>query len=313
VKNVFILVIALLTAIVPSARGQETTGAIAGRVVGPDQSALPGVTVTVTGAQGVKTASAPENQYLLDGVNITNGGYGALASYSIVFGSRRNATPYDFIEQVQVKTGGYEAELGQATGGVINVVTKSGSHAFNMISQPAHSHLNVALAFDAGAAPAFEAAVAEEAARVWAPYGIALDESPADSPCHSGSITLHVAMAQTPDPGTNPHALGSIVFTGGAPEPSISLYVATAADLVSIATRSDPSHWPVAYRDVLLSRVLGRALAHEIGHYVLNARTHSESGLMRAVQPVTELMEFRDTNLALSPADAATLCKVLMN
>jgi hypothetical protein len=155
--------------------------------------------------------------------------------------------------------------------------------------------------------------VAEEAARVWAPYGIALDESPADSPCHTGTITLHVAMAQTPGPGTNPHALGSIVFTGGAPEPRVSLYVATAADLVSTATHNDPSHWPVAYHDAILSRVLGRALAHEIGHYILNQREHSTSGLMRAVQPVTELMEFRDTNLALSPGDVVILCKVVIN
>ena len=182
-----------------------------------------------------------------------------------------------------------------------------------MISQPAPPRLHVPLAFDAGATPAFEAAVAEEAARVWAPYGIALEKSPADSPCHSGTVTLHIAMAQTPDRGTNPHALGSIVFAEGAPERRISLYVATAADLVSAATHNDPSHWPVAYRDAILSRVLGRALAHEIGHYVLNARTHSESGLMRAVQPVAELMELRDTNLALSPADVATLSKVLMS
>ena len=74
-------------------------------------------------------SSGLENQYVVDGVNITNGGYGALGSYSIVFGSLGNGTPYDFMEEVQVKTGGYEAEFGQATGGVINVVTKSGSNA----------------------------------------------------------------------------------------------------------------------------------------------------------------------------------------
>jgi hypothetical protein len=34
------------------------------------------------------------------------------------------------MQEVQVKTGGYEAEFGQATGGVINVVTKSGSNLF---------------------------------------------------------------------------------------------------------------------------------------------------------------------------------------
>jgi len=76
----------------------------------------------------VSGSSGLENQYIVDGVNITNGGYGALGSYSIVFGSLGNGTPYDFMQEVQVKTGGYEAEFGESTGGVINVVTKSGSN-----------------------------------------------------------------------------------------------------------------------------------------------------------------------------------------
>ena len=76
----------------------------------------------------IEGSSGLENQYVVDGVNITNGGFGALGSYSIVFGSLGNGTPYDFMQEVQVKTGGYEAEFGQATGGVINVVTKSGSN-----------------------------------------------------------------------------------------------------------------------------------------------------------------------------------------
>src|SRR6266850_227717 len=81
-----------------------------------------------TANPSVSGASGLENQYVVDGVNITNGGYGALGSYSIVFGSLGNGTPYDFMQEVQVKTGGYEAEFGESTGGVINVVTKSGSN-----------------------------------------------------------------------------------------------------------------------------------------------------------------------------------------
>jgi hypothetical protein len=76
----------------------------------------------------IEGSSGLENQYVIDGVNITNGGYGALGSYSIVFGSLGNGTPYDFIQEVQVKTAGYEAEFGQSTGGVVNVVTKSGTN-----------------------------------------------------------------------------------------------------------------------------------------------------------------------------------------
>ncbi len=78
----------------------------------------------------ISGGSGLDNQYVVDGVNVTNQGYGALGSYSIIFGSLGNSTPFDFIKEIQVKTGGYEAEYGQSTGGVVNVVTKSGSNNF---------------------------------------------------------------------------------------------------------------------------------------------------------------------------------------
>jgi outer membrane receptor protein involved in Fe transport len=79
----------------------------------------------------ISGGSGLENQYVVDGANVTNAGYGGLGSYSIVFGSLGNATPYDFVKEIQVKTGGYEAEYGQATGGVVNVITKSGTNQYH--------------------------------------------------------------------------------------------------------------------------------------------------------------------------------------
>jgi hypothetical protein len=76
----------------------------------------------------VSGASGLENQYIVDGVNITNPGYGALGSYSIVLGSLGTGVTFDFIQEVQVKTAGYEAQYGQATGGVVSVVTKTGTN-----------------------------------------------------------------------------------------------------------------------------------------------------------------------------------------
>ena len=72
--------------------------------------------------------SGLENQYVVDGINITNTGYGAIGSYSIVFGSLGSGVTFDFVKEIQVKTGGYEAEFGQSTGGVVNVITKSGAN-----------------------------------------------------------------------------------------------------------------------------------------------------------------------------------------
>ena len=102
-----------------------------GRRISDTLYLAPGVSSGGTVGQAnpsVSGGSGLENQYVIDGVNVTNQGYGALGSYSIVFGSLGNATPFDFIKEVEVKTAGYEAEFGQSTGGVINVVTKSGSN-----------------------------------------------------------------------------------------------------------------------------------------------------------------------------------------
>jgi len=79
----------------------------------------------------ISGASGLENQYVVDGINVSNTGYGGVGSYSIVFGSLGTGVPFDFIDEVQVKVGGYEAEFGQATGGVVQAVTKSGANTFS--------------------------------------------------------------------------------------------------------------------------------------------------------------------------------------
>jgi len=102
-----------------------------GRTFAQAMYLTPGVSNSGTAGQAnpsISGGSGLENQYVVDGANVTNTGYGGLGSYSVIFGSLGNATPYDFIKEIQVKTGGYEAEFGQATGGVVNVVTKSGSN-----------------------------------------------------------------------------------------------------------------------------------------------------------------------------------------
>ncbi len=72
-----------------------------------------------------------DNNYIVDGVNISNTGFGGVGTYSIVFGSLGTGVTTDFIKETQVKTGGFEAEYGQSTGGVVNVVTQSGTNAFH--------------------------------------------------------------------------------------------------------------------------------------------------------------------------------------
>lgn len=68
----------------------------------------------------VAGSSVAENAFYVNGLNITN--------FDNYIGG--STVPFDFYRSVEVKTGGYPAEFGRATGGIINAVTKSGSNDF---------------------------------------------------------------------------------------------------------------------------------------------------------------------------------------
>src|SRR5439155_6844423 len=60
-------------------------------------------------------------QFLIDGLNTTNPAVGLLGT----------PLTLEFIKETEIITGGYNAEFGRATGGIINVITKSGSNEFH--------------------------------------------------------------------------------------------------------------------------------------------------------------------------------------
>jgi hypothetical protein len=76
----------------------------------------------------VDGASGSENVFIVDGVEVTNVVGGGLGSKD---SSTSKNIPVDFVKEVQVKSAGYEAEYGGATGGVINVVTRGGTNEFH--------------------------------------------------------------------------------------------------------------------------------------------------------------------------------------
>ena len=65
-------------------------------------------------------SSVAENAYFINGLNVTDFRNGIGGS----------TVPFEFYKEFEVKTGGYSAEFGRSTGGVINAVTKSGSNEF---------------------------------------------------------------------------------------------------------------------------------------------------------------------------------------
>lgn len=105
-----------------------------GRNISSIISMSPGVASGLgTGAANpsINGASGLENEYIINGANTTDPGFGGFGTYSRVIGSLGNGVNFDFIQEVQVKTGGFEAEYGQALGGVINILTKSGGNDYH--------------------------------------------------------------------------------------------------------------------------------------------------------------------------------------
>jgi hypothetical protein len=87
----------------------------------------PGVTEDTGDRQGrglalaIYGSTSAENAYIIDGINTTN----------VNRGVQGKIINNEFIQEVEIKTGGYQAEFGRSTGGIINVITKSGGNEFH--------------------------------------------------------------------------------------------------------------------------------------------------------------------------------------
>lgn len=96
--------------------------------------------------------TAFENNYIVDGMNVTDP----------LLGTNNTRVNTLAIESVQVQSGGYEPEYGRATGGVISVVTKTGSNDFRadveLTSRPKSS---IAAASAQGSLPFYSARTAQ--------------------------------------------------------------------------------------------------------------------------------------------------------
>ncbi|MFO0746426.1 MAG: TonB-dependent receptor [Myxococcota bacterium] len=91
-----------------------------GRAYQDSATLLPGV--VSEGNPVINGGSQYSNQYLVDGVNTTDP---STNTFAMNFN-------FDAIEELEVITGGFSPEYGNVSGGVINVVTKSGSNEFEL-------------------------------------------------------------------------------------------------------------------------------------------------------------------------------------
>ncbi|HTU42954.1 MAG TPA: TonB-dependent receptor, partial [Candidatus Aquilonibacter sp.] len=105
----------------PMARDEPLAGGSAG-MTGNSGGSLPGSAGNGNSVGfSIGGAADSESSYLVEGQDTEN-----------ISGGASNANvPFQFIQEVQVKTSGIEAEHGGALGGVVDVIMKKGSNAFH--------------------------------------------------------------------------------------------------------------------------------------------------------------------------------------
>jgi hypothetical protein len=101
-----------------------------GRTYGDVIQRAPGAFVDATGNVSIGGSTGLENIYIINGLNVTGMDMGNLESGASTMGGGTNL-PVEFMNQIDVNSGGYQAEYGGAMGGVINTVLKSGSNEFH--------------------------------------------------------------------------------------------------------------------------------------------------------------------------------------
>jgi Carboxypeptidase regulatory-like domain/TonB dependent receptor len=77
--------------------------------------------------------TSPENSYLIDGLSFSDTGFGVNNKNGFIGtgGTAGSDFSVEFVDQMNVITGGYLPEYGRTTGGVLSVTTKSGGNEFH--------------------------------------------------------------------------------------------------------------------------------------------------------------------------------------
>ena len=106
-------------------------------------------------------------------------------------------------------------------------------------------------------------------------------------------------------------ALARLKFDNGVPTHRIQVSKMAAAALLATTSwaggRRALLDGPDRLQSDALGRIVGRALAHEIGHYLLASSRHADRGLMRAVIDPQHLVSPGTSFLTLRDADVQAL------
>lgn len=170
-----------------------------------------------------------------------------------------------------------------------------------LAAAPATPRLSVRLVHVATLPPVARLALVSEVERLWQRAGLRIEW--ADPSIAGGAeaalrvLVVSSYTGRTRHPDTWP--VGEFMHDA-LPGPTAVTSMAAAARVLEAARLPQE---PTATVNQRLGRILGRAVAHEIGHHLLGA-AHTKRGLMRARIDATDFADLRDGRFELDRADA---------
>ena len=94
-------------------------------------AAAPGAVGPGSSNPSIGGASGLENLYIVDGVTITDQAFGSIGTYNRYKGALGTGINLAFVKEVDIKTTAFEPQYGKATGGIVQIVTKSGGNQYH--------------------------------------------------------------------------------------------------------------------------------------------------------------------------------------
>lgn len=141
-----------------------------------------------------------------------------------------------------------------------------------------------------------------EAQRVWTLHGVTLREGERDN-CDRLLVVKSDTEARAENIAPGP-ALGWVPFVAGKARRVVFLRVARASVLTADMS---PGTRPDGLTRFLVGRLLGRVLAHEIGHILLGSAQHQANGLMRAQYQARDVLKSAPASYTLDAGERARL------
>jgi hypothetical protein len=115
-------------------------------------------------------------------------------------------------------------------------------------------------------------------------------------------LRVTIDGARRPEPAGD-WALGWVTFDDDvSPTPEVHLSYTSALDLMmdSRGVIGPVDRMPLLERNTFLARALGRALAHELGHYLLASKAHTKVGLMQTHRSAIDLFGFARSHFEIT-------------